>query len=81
MGGDEFSILAIEAETDGQKMIDRLDMKLETLATSQDYYQPLALSSGFAHYDPNEPRTIDDVLAEADSQMYEQKQRKKDTFL
>jgi two-component system cell cycle response regulator len=81
MGGDEFSILAIEAETDGRKMIDRLDSKLEALPSSQEFYQPLSLSSGFAHYDPYDPRTIDDVLAEADSRMYEQKQQKKNTFL
>jgi len=77
MGGDEFAILAIEAETDGDRMVHRLSESLASLSASQQFHNPLTLSSGYAHYDPEHPRSLDDVLAEADSRMYDQKQPKK----
>jgi two-component system cell cycle response regulator len=77
MGGDEFAILAIEAETNGEKMISRLNEKLDELSESEDFHLPLSLSSGYAHYDPEHPRSIEDILGEADSQMYDQKEQRK----
>ena len=79
MGGDEFAILAIEAETNGDRMIHRLSESLASLSSSQQFHKPLTLSSGFAYYDPEHPRSIDEVLAEADSRMYDQKQPKKNS--
>jgi len=80
MGGDEFAILAIEAEANGDKMINRLNEKLDELSESEDLHLPISLSSGYAHYDPGQPRSIEEVLGEADSQMYAQKEGKKDHF-
>jgi len=80
MGGDEFAILAIEAETNGDRMINRLDEKLDELSESEDLNLPISLSSGYAHYDPEEPKSIEEVLGEADIQMYAQKEGKKDHF-
>ncbi|OGO19067.1 MAG: hypothetical protein A2Z14_16085 [Chloroflexi bacterium RBG_16_48_8] len=77
MGGDEFAILAIEADTNGDRMINRLNARLNEVGASQDFHFPLSLSSGYAHYFPEHPRSIDDVLGDADSQMYEQKESKK----
>ena len=77
MGGDEFAILAIEAETNGDRMIQRLNESLASLSESQEFHKTLTLSSGYAHYDPEYPRSIDEVLAEADAHMYSQKQPKK----
>ena len=79
MGGDEFAVLAIEAETNGNRMIKRLIDGLSSLNTSPEFHKPLSLSSGYAHYDPENPRSIDEVLAEADMQMYLQKHPKKDS--
>jgi two-component system cell cycle response regulator len=78
MGGDEFAILAIEADSNGGKMIQRLNEKLEELSDSEDFHLTLSLSSGFALYDPGDPRSIEEVLGEADSLMYEQKESRKD---
>lgn len=79
MGGDEFAILAIEAETNGDRMINRLSKSFASLSASQEFHKPLTLSSGYAHYDPQHPRSIDEVLAEADARMYDQKQPKKNS--
>jgi two-component system cell cycle response regulator len=78
MGGDEFAILAIEAETNGDRMINRLNEKLDELSESDDLHLPISLSSGYAHYDPEQPGSIEEVLGEADLQMYAQKDGKKD---
>jgi two-component system cell cycle response regulator len=77
MGGDEFAILAIEAETNGERMISRLKEKLTETIMSQDIHLPLSISSGYAHYDPEHSKSIEDVLGEADAQMYEQKESRK----
>jgi two-component system cell cycle response regulator len=77
MGGDEFAILAIEAETDGDRMINRLSEKLDKLSESEDLDLPLSLSSGYAHYDPEYPKSIEEVLGEADTHMYRQKDARK----
>jgi diguanylate cyclase (GGDEF)-like protein len=77
MGGDEFAILAIEAETNGDRMIHRLSEGLASLSASEEFHIPLTLSSGFAYYDPEHPSSLDEILAEADSRMYDQKQPKK----
>jgi two-component system cell cycle response regulator len=79
MGGDEFAVLGIEAETNGSKMINRLNRSLAMLSSSLKLIHPLSLSSGYAHYDPEYPRSIEDVLGEADARMYEQKENKKIT--
>jgi diguanylate cyclase (GGDEF)-like protein len=79
MGGDEFAVLGIEAETNGEKMIYRMEEKLEIYSASQDFYRPLSLSSGYAHYDPEQPNSIEDVLGEADTRMYERKDNNKIT--
>ncbi len=77
MGGDEFAILAIEAEANGDRMIDRLNDKLSKASGSKDFHLPLSLSSGYAHYNPEHPKSIEDVLGEADSKMYEHKESRK----
>jgi diguanylate cyclase (GGDEF)-like protein len=77
MAGDEFAVLAIEAETNGDRMIQRLTDGLSALSASQEFHKPLSISSGYALYDPDNPKSIDEVLAEADTKMYAQKQPKK----
>lgn len=77
MGGDEFAVLAIEAESNGERMITRLNERLETFNLSQEFKWPLSLSTGWALYDPEKSHSIDDILALADAQMYKAKQSKK----
>ncbi len=39
------------------------------------HYQ-LSLSIGIAHYDPETPLTLDELMAQADTMMYEEKRKK-----
>ncbi len=77
MGGDEFATLAIEAESDGRTMIRRLDEQIERINSLGEFQHKLSVSSGVAHYDPENPVSIDEVLAQADAQMYTHKYHKK----
>lgn len=77
MGGDEFAILAIEADSDGDGMIERLNERLEEFNRSKEFQWPLSLSIGWARYDPDKSRAIDDILAKADAQMYKAKQSRR----
>ena len=77
MGGDEFAILAIDADADGERMIQRLNERLETFNRSKKVKWTLSLSAGWALYDHNVYHSIDDILAKADAGMYKEKQRKR----
>jgi diguanylate cyclase (GGDEF)-like protein len=70
-GGDEF--LAILPETDGETEIAR-DRISNAMAASERFAGlvdfPVTLSIGCAHWDPQDPRTIDRILNDADEEMY-----------
>jgi len=78
MGGDEFAIL-VRDSTDETR--DILMMRLHN--TLDDYNRPegrkyqLSLSIGIAHYDPETPLTLDELMAQADEMMYEEKRKKR----
>lgn len=70
-GGDEF--LAILPETNGETEIarDRInDAMAETERFNGIVDFPVTLSIGCAHWDPQDPRTIDRILKDADDDMY-----------
>ena len=73
-GGDEF--LAILPETDGETEIAR-ERIAEAMATTERFSGivdgPVTLSIGCAHWDPQDPRTLDQILSDADDQMYDVK--------
>lgn len=75
-GGDEF--LIILPETSGQTGIlkDRVNRAVQDWNIRNNILTfPLSLSIGCAHWDPAGSTTVDDVLAEADKKMYEEKQK------
>jgi diguanylate cyclase (GGDEF)-like protein/putative nucleotidyltransferase with HDIG domain len=75
IGGDEFGVLAMEGRRDGAEMlISRLQENLDTHNAREKCSYKLSLSMGIARYDPECPCSIDELLARADSLMYEQKQ-------
>jgi diguanylate cyclase (GGDEF)-like protein len=80
MGGDEFVVLAMEAaRVNSEMFVKRLQEKLEHYnmrPESQDRYT-LSLSTGISTYDPEFPSSIEDLVARADSAMYEEKRTKK----
>jgi diguanylate cyclase (GGDEF)-like protein/PAS domain S-box-containing protein len=78
IGGDEFAIVAIDASPSGKETImERLKQNLEELNSTGKRDYALSLSVGAVHYDPDELCTIDEMIARADSAMYEDKRSKK----
>ncbi|MBE3085164.1 MAG: PAS domain S-box protein [Bacteroidetes bacterium] len=76
IGGDEFVILAMNSyETSTERLINRFEKVLNDhpLQTKRPY--TLSLSLGIAYFDPQNPCSIDVLLAQADKIMYENKQK------
>jgi len=77
LGGDEFAIFPIAATPQGLKAaINRFHEKTAEFNRSGVCPFTLSFSAGVAGYDPENPSTIDDLLARADKRMYEDKRRK-----
>lgn len=78
-GGDEF--LIILPETNGETEIAR-DRINEAMAATERFKSivefPISLSIGCAHWDPQDPRTIDRILNIADEEMYKVKRASHD---
>lgn len=78
MGGDEFAVLCIGVPP---RVVPELAARLEARARSfnSDGRLPysLALSTGVVHREQAVPGALDDLLAEADARMYEQKRSKR----
>ncbi|MDO8670847.1 MAG: GGDEF domain-containing protein [Dehalococcoidia bacterium] len=82
IGGDEFAVVTeIVSKVQAQERVTRL--RSSVLATSAERFPPrlLSISVGIAIYDPFYPVTIEMLLAQADSLMYEEKNRKKSITL
>lgn len=78
LGGDEYAVLAIEANKISLTILaERLQRSIKAYNTKGSQRYQLSLSVGMAQYDPNHPRSIDELLAEADALMYEHKQSRK----
>ncbi len=78
IGGDEFVVLAMEnvGET-AQSWTTRLQENLRAHNERTHRRFPLSVSMGVAYYDPDFPCALDDLLAQADTLMYEQKRAKR----
>lgn len=77
IGGDEFVIIPTDDNDEGRVMISRLRVVIEERAVSNGYPHKLSVSMGTAYYDPSSPATVEELLAEADSAMYEMKRAKR----
>jgi two-component system, cell cycle response regulator len=78
IGGDEFVVLAMENScAAGELWPARLQENLRLRNARSDRRFPLSVSMGIAYYDPDFPCPIDDLLARADTLMYEQKRSKR----
>ncbi len=77
-GGDEFLILLPETSGQTQTLKERIIKAVHDWNNQNNILTfPLSLSIGCAHWDPESPQSIEDVLAEADRMMYEEKRREK----
>ena len=77
IGGDEFVVLITEP-TDTKLILRRLHQNLERHNTNGGRPYRIELSIGIAHYNPLFPSSIEELVRQADSSMYEDKRRKQD---
>ena len=73
-GGDEFVALTLEiSENSELVLIKRLGENLANFNTANPAPYRLSISLGFAHYDPQKPLPIEELLVKADRCMYDNK--------
>ncbi len=78
MGGDEFAAILMNAPEAGVTAAqDRLQKRLLDYNAQRDRCAHLAISLGIAVFDPSKPCSLDELIRQADTRMYEEKQRKK----
>ncbi len=78
VGGDEFVVLVLEnSGTDAASGLVRLSANLDAYNASLNNGAPLSISIGAAFYQPDQPCSIDELLAQADRLMYKQKGEKR----
>ena len=80
-GGDEFGVCVMGApdrDADPERFLARLAAKIDEFARRGDRPYRLSLSWGLSVFDPAHPRTIDDLLTEADAAMYQHKRAKRE---
>ena len=74
LGGDEFTVFPLEAATEsGDRLIERLRANLVTFNREHRRPYQLSLSVGIGRYDPSKCQSIQQLLAEADRELYERK--------
>ena len=79
LGGDEFTILALEdyEAPDVPLVTARLWQNLASYNEQEGRPFDLSLSVGVVHFNPENNGSIEELMAQADAAMYEQKQSKK----
>jgi diguanylate cyclase (GGDEF)-like protein len=78
MGGDEFTVLALDPdEINPDIIINRLQERIDNRNNQPNRKYKLSISIGCSSYDPENPSSIDKLMASADHLMYEQKKNKK----
>ena len=78
LGGDEYAVLAGNiAEVNAVIINTRLRTLIETQNNRQNRKYRLSISVGYSRYDPENPCSIEELIASADKLMYEQKQKTK----
>jgi diguanylate cyclase (GGDEF)-like protein/PAS domain S-box-containing protein len=77
VGGDEFVIIPVGVTGDDIEIItSRLQKGINDYNSKINRSYKVSLSAGIAFYDPERPCSMDQLLAEADKSMYEQKRSK-----
>lgn len=78
LGGDEYAVLAVDInEANSEIFTARLQSLIDTRNNQENRKYKLSISVGCSYYDPENPCSIDELMASADKLMYEQKQNKK----
>jgi diguanylate cyclase (GGDEF)-like protein len=80
IGGDEFAVLAMDVSTSSEVsnlLTTRLQENLDAINRHADRPYQLSLSVGVAFLEPDSPLTLEELLVEADTRMYEHKRARK----
>lgn len=78
LGGDEFTVFPIEASKDSAPLlIERLQSNLDRYNLREERGDTLSLSTGVALIEGDLPKDIQQLLAEADTELYEQKRARR----
>lgn len=80
MGGDEFTILALDADVMGARAIQkRLDERLALFNATGELPMPLSLTVGHTRVRPSDTSSVSELLARADQLLYARKRRRQMT--
>jgi len=78
MGGDEFAVILGNAPDSGIETVrNRLEKRLVEYNSRRDGSFRLAISVGLTIFDPAKPVTVDELIHQADTLMYQEKLRRK----
>jgi diguanylate cyclase (GGDEF)-like protein len=77
-GGDEFLILASEISEDSEAIILRRLQEGISNANTKEHRYTYSFRVGVARFDPRSPCPLDDLIAQADGSLYEQKNQPKE---
>jgi len=78
MGGDEFAVILGNAPDSGIEAVrNRLEKRLVEYNAQKEGSFRLAVSVGLTIFDPAKPVSVDDLIRQADEQMYAEKVRRK----
>jgi len=78
LGGDEYAVLALDTnEANSAIFTARLQSLIDKRNHQENRRYRLSISAGCSYYDPENPVSMDELIASADKLMYEQKQNKK----
>jgi diguanylate cyclase (GGDEF)-like protein/PAS domain S-box-containing protein len=77
IGGDEYAVLALHASAEnGRALRGRLDAILKDFNLPGNLPYTLAVSVGMVYCDPEQPLNLDELIVQADRNMYEDKKMK-----
>jgi diguanylate cyclase (GGDEF)-like protein len=78
VGGDEFAILAMETtELFPKAIMERLQNYIDKYNKEGNRRYKISISMGAAHYDPENPCSLNELMSRADKIMYKHKKSKK----
>ena len=81
LGGDEYAALAVDiTDANSEIFTARLQSLIDTRNNQENRRYRLSISVGCSYYDPENPCSLDELMAHADKLMYEHKQKKKGTL-
>jgi len=75
IGGDEFTVMAVDASTGAESMLERLKNNISRRSSLHPQF-PVSFSVGIARFDPQRNTNLDDLLVEADQDLYARKKAK-----